>query len=70
MSVFFRLLLAPDVFAGKDVLGQALSTEGWDVKELTGRLTTSPATLAIGRVTIGFVGGLPLLMEPVEATLL
>jgi hypothetical protein len=43
-----------DVFAGKDVLGQALSGGGWDAKELTGRLTTSPATLAIGRVTIGF----------------
>ncbi len=50
-----RELSKADVFAGKDVLGQALSTEGWDVKELTGRLTTSPATLAIGKVTIGFV---------------
>ena len=49
-----RELGKPDVFAGKDVLGQALSEGSWDAKELTGRLTTSPATLAIGRVTIGF----------------
>lgn len=43
-----------DVFAGRDVLGQSLAAGGWDAKELTGRLTTSPATLAVGRVTIGF----------------
>jgi hypothetical protein len=49
-----RELGRADVFAGKDVLGQALSGGGWDAKELTGRLTTSPATLAVGRVTIGF----------------
>ncbi|HRX79866.1 MAG TPA: hypothetical protein P5307_12435, partial [Pirellulaceae bacterium] len=49
-----RELAKEDVFAGKDVLGQSLAGGGWDAKELTGRLTTSPATLAIGRVTIGF----------------
>src|SRR5690606_10214537 len=36
------------------VLGQALSGGTWDAKELTGRLTTPPSTLAIGRVTISF----------------
>ncbi|MCP4784150.1 MAG: hypothetical protein GY903_25610 [Fuerstiella sp.] len=49
-----RELGKSDVFAGRDVLGQSLSGGSWDAKELTGRLTTSPATLAIGRVTIGF----------------
>jgi hypothetical protein len=49
-----RQLGQADVFAGKDVLGQALSGGAWDAKELTGRLTTSPSTLAIGRVTIAF----------------
>ncbi len=49
-----RELGQAEVFAGKDVLGQSLAGGGWDAKELTGRLTTSPATLAIGRVTIGF----------------
>ncbi|MDP7017639.1 MAG: hypothetical protein QGG36_17680 [Pirellulaceae bacterium] len=49
-----RELGKSDVFSGRDVLGQALSGGGWDAKKLEGRLTTSPATLAIGRVTIGF----------------
>jgi len=49
-----RELGRDDVFAGRDVLGQALAGGDWDAKELVGRLTTSPATLAIGRVTIAF----------------
>jgi len=42
------------IFAGRDVLGQSLAGGGFDAKELTGKLTTPPAALAAGRVTIEF----------------
>ncbi len=49
-----RRLTRDDVFAGKDVLGQALSGGGHDEKELVGKLATPPEAVAIGRVTIAF----------------
>jgi len=49
-----RRLTRDDVFAGKDVLGQALSGGGHDDKELVGKLATPPEAVAIGRVTISF----------------
>jgi hypothetical protein len=50
-----RRLSKEDVFAGQDILGQSLAGGGHDTKELTGRLTTPPSALAVGRVTIDFV---------------
>jgi hypothetical protein len=49
-----RRLSRDDVFAGKDVLGQALAGGGHDDKRLVGKLTTPPEAVAVGRVTIGF----------------
>jgi len=53
-SVAVRRLTRDDVFAGRDVLGQALSGGSHDEKELVGKLATPPEAVAIGRVTIAF----------------
>jgi hypothetical protein len=55
--VALRRVSQQDIFAGRDVLGQSLSAGGFDTKELAGRLTTPPAALAAGRVTIDFNDG-------------
>ncbi len=52
--VALRRVSRDDVFAGRDVLGQSLAGGGFDSKQLTGRLSTPPAALAAGRVTIEF----------------
>ncbi|MCA9266471.1 MAG: hypothetical protein KDA60_21575, partial [Planctomycetales bacterium] len=56
-TVALRRVAQSDVFAGRDVLGQSLAGGGYDAKELTGRLSTPPATLAAGRVAIEFAEG-------------
>lgn len=54
--VALRAVSEAGVFAGRDVLGQALSGGGFDEKELVGDLQTPPWALACGRVTIDFRG--------------
>ncbi len=55
--VALRRVSQAEVFAGRDVLGQSLSGGGHDAKELVGKLSTPPAALAVGRVTIDFADG-------------
>lgn len=55
--VALRRVSRDDLFAGRDVLGQSLSGGGFDAKDLEGQLTTPPAALAVGRVTIEFADG-------------
>jgi hypothetical protein len=50
-----RHLTREQVFAGTDVLGQSLAGGDYDAKQLTGKLTTPPWALAVGRVTVDFV---------------
>ena len=52
-----RQLVKKDLFAGKDVLSQALSGGSHDQKTLMGKFTTPPEAVAIGRITVGFSGG-------------
>jgi hypothetical protein len=52
--IALRRVSRDDMFAGRDVLGQSLAGGDYDAKELTGQLTTPPAALAAGRVTIDF----------------
>ncbi|MDA1141189.1 MAG: beta-galactosidase [Planctomycetota bacterium] len=52
-----RRLTRDQLFTGKDELGQALSGGSHDLKTLTGKLTTPPEVVAIGRVTVNFDGG-------------
>jgi hypothetical protein len=49
-----RALSEKEIFAGVDVLGQALSGGGHDDKRLEGKLSTPPELLAIGRVLVSF----------------
>ncbi len=49
-----RVVDRAGIFAGRDVLGQALSAGGHDEKRLSGSQSTPPEVLAIGRVTLEF----------------
>jgi hypothetical protein len=54
-----RCVTRDDLFAGRDVLGQALSGGGHDDKRLSGQPATPPEAVAIGRITVGFNGDRP-----------
>ncbi|MEE3179480.1 MAG: hypothetical protein VX317_07335, partial [Verrucomicrobiota bacterium] len=54
-----RQLTDKELFAGKDVLGQARSAGSHDLKKLASNPTTPTELFAIGRLTIGFSGKPP-----------
>ena len=52
-----RRVSREQVFAGRDALGQSIAQGGHDTKQLGATVTTPPAALAAGKVTVAFGAG-------------